>query len=103
MTTDYFLRLVEQLDLWAFIGLLGQGLFASRFLVQWVHSERQGRSEIPVSFWFLSIGGGLILLAYAVQIANVVFIIGQVSGLAIYLRNLQLVLRNRARAAEVRA
>ncbi len=70
---------------------MGQGLFTSRFLVQWLSSERQKRSVIPKSFWYFSIGGSLILLTYAVHRADPVFGVGQAVGLLIYARNLQLI------------
>jgi lipid-A-disaccharide synthase-like uncharacterized protein len=82
---------------WLAIGLAGQVLFASRFLVQIIASEREGRSLIPVSFWYLSIAGAALLLCYAVAIRDPVFILGQATGFMIYLRNLWLV-RNRPAA-----
>lgn len=95
LLVSYWDRLADSLTLWAFVGFLGQALFASRFLVQWIHSERVKRSEIPVLFWFLSLGGGVILLIYAIHIANLVFIIGQAFGLIVYLRNLHLIWKSR--------
>lgn len=77
--------------LWLILGYLGQALFFSRFLVQWVASERAGRSVVPVSFWFLSIAGGLILLAYSIWRKDPVFILGQSCGALIYARNLMLI------------
>ena len=85
---------------WVLLGYVGQTLFAMRFVVQWVASERVGRSVIPVAFWFFSIGGGLVLFAYALYIRDPVFIIGQGLGLFVYLRNLYFVFRER-RAATV--
>lgn len=79
---------------WIGIGLMGQVLFGLRFLVQWVVSERQKRSVIPIAFWYLSIGGSLILLAYAIHRLDPVFILGQSTGSLIYLRNLMLIRRN---------
>jgi len=76
---------------WVVIGLSGQLMFTGRFLVQWIASERQKRSVIPLAFWYLSIGGGLILLAYAIYRKDPVFILGQSMGLSIYLRNLWLI------------
>jgi lipid-A-disaccharide synthase-like uncharacterized protein len=96
---SYLDRLDDSFTLWAAIGFLGQALFASRFLVQWIHAERVGRSEIPLIFWFLSLGGGAILLFYAVHIANIVFIVGQSTGLLVYVRNLHLIFRERRRLA----
>ena len=78
---------------WLVIGLLGQMLFSARFVVQWLSSEKQKKSVIPTAFWYLSFGGGLTLLAYAVHRRDPVFIIGQASGLLIYVRNLQFVWR----------
>lgn len=84
---------------WLAIGLIGQALFSARFVVQWLSSEKIKKSVIPTAFWYFSIGGGLTLLAYAIHRRDPVFIIGQVSGLLIYLRNLQFVWRHRAPAA----
>jgi lipid-A-disaccharide synthase-like uncharacterized protein len=77
--------------LWLTIGFAGQALFSMRFLVQWLASERRGRSIVPLAFWYFSIAGGLTLLAYAIYRADPVFIVGQAAGLFIYLRNLQLI------------
>jgi lipid-A-disaccharide synthase-like uncharacterized protein len=80
---------------WVLLGSAGQSLFAMRFIVQWVASERVGRSVIPVAFWFFSIGGGILLFVYALYIRDPVFIIGQGLGLFVYLRNLYFVFRER--------
>lgn len=76
---------------WVVIGLGGQLLFTARFLVQWIASERAGRSIIPMAFWYFSIAGGLVLLAYAIYRKDPVFILGQLTGVFIYLRNLWLI------------
>ena len=81
--------------LWLLIGLVGQALFASRFIIQWFKSEMEGRSVIPLAFWYCSLGGGVVLLAYAVYKLDPVFIIGQASGLIVYSRNLYLIFRER--------
>ena len=73
------------------IGFLGQGLFASRFIVQWIYSEKIGESRIPIVFWYLSIFGGLGLLIYAIFRKDPVIIVGQSFGIFIYLRNLFLI------------
>jgi len=83
--------------LWLAIGFLGQALFGARFVVQWLSSERQRKSVMPLAFWYFSLGGGVILLAYAIWRQDPVFIVGQGLGLAIYLRNLQFRLRERNR------
>lgn len=86
--------------LWLGIGFLGQAMFSMRFLVQWLQSERQRRSIIPVAFWYFSILGGVTLLAYAIYREDPVFILGQGAGLVIYGRNLYFIWQERARAAE---
>lgn len=85
--------------LWLSVGLLGQALFSARFFVQWLQSERQKKSVFPVAFWYFSIGGGITLLAYAIHKEDPVFIIGQASGLFIYLRNLYFVVYEKKLAA----
>ena len=73
------------------IGFLGQGLFASRFIVQWIISEKKGRSHIPLIFWYLSVFGGMGLLTYAILRKDPVIIVGQTFGIFIYIRNLILI------------
>lgn len=81
------------------IGYIAQMLFAMRFVVQWIASERAGRSVVPMAFWIFSIGGGVMLLGYALYRKDPVFIIGQAFGVFVYLRNLQFVLRSGSTAA----
>jgi lipid-A-disaccharide synthase-like uncharacterized protein len=76
---------------WILAGICGQALFMVRFLIQWIASEKAKRSTIPVAFWWLSIGGAAILLAYAIWRADPVFILGQSMGFFIYARNLWLI------------
>jgi lipid-A-disaccharide synthase-like uncharacterized protein len=83
--------------LWLAIGLAGQLTFGARFLVQWIVSERRGRSVIPLVFWWLSLGGGVILLAYALHRRDPVFILGQAFGLIVYVRNVVLIRGRQAR------
>ena len=80
---------------WLIIGFVGQAAFGLRFLVQWLHSERHGRSLIPIAFWYFSLVGGVILFSYALHRRDPVFILGQCTGVFIYSRNLQLVYRER--------
>ena len=75
---------------WLVVGFIAQGFFAARFLVQWLASERARRSVIPEAFWHLSVFGGMLLLFYAIHRRDPVFILGQVSGVFIYTRNLWL-------------
>jgi lipid-A-disaccharide synthase-like uncharacterized protein len=84
-------------QLWLVVGFVGQALFGSRFLVQWIASERRGESVVPLAFWYLSLGGAALLLAYAVWRQDPVFILGQSFGFLVYTRNLVLIGR-RARA-----
>jgi lipid-A-disaccharide synthase-like uncharacterized protein len=80
---------------WLVIGFVGQTLFAMRFLIQWIASEKAKKSVIPVAFWYFSIGGSLILLVYAIHRRDPVFILGQSTGTFIYLRNLYLIKKER--------
>jgi lipid-A-disaccharide synthase-like uncharacterized protein len=84
---------------WVSIGLFGQALFAGRFVVQWFASERSRRSVVPIHFWYLSIAGAAVLLAYAIHKRDIVFILGQSLGFFIYIRNLALIRRERKRIA----
>ncbi len=70
------------------VGFGGQFLFAMRFIIQWITSEGVKRSVIPVVFWYFSIGGGSVLLLYAIWRQDPVIIAGQGLGLFIYFRNL---------------
>ncbi len=80
--------------LWKVLGFTGQAIFGSRFLVQWLVSERRGQSVIPAYFWYASLLGSITLLAYAIHIGDPVFIVGQSFGLVVYSRNLVLRRRN---------
>ena len=83
-------------QLMVIIGFAGQGLFAMRFIIQWLTSEKHARSVIPLAFWYFSIGGGAVLLLYALWRKDPVIICGQGLGLFIYLRNLYLIKRSSA-------
>ncbi|MCU0856301.1 MAG: lipid-A-disaccharide synthase N-terminal domain-containing protein [Rhodobacteraceae bacterium] len=85
--------------IWIAIGFMGQLLFTSRFLVQWIASERRKESYIPLAFWWLSLGGGLTLLSYAIWRQDPVFIVGQSAGLIVYIRNLVLIGRKKREVA----
>ena len=77
--------------LWVLFGLFGQLMFTGRFIVQWIASERAGRSVVPVMFWYFSIFGGLIVLAYGLHKQDLVIIVGQLPGVVVYSRNLWLI------------
>ena len=79
--------------MWLLVGFLGQATFSLRFLVQWWRSERAGRSVVPLAFWYLSLTGGLLLLCYAIHRQDPVFVLGQLTGVFVYLRNLHLIRR----------
>ncbi|MBN9062895.1 MAG: hypothetical protein BGP06_07205 [Rhizobiales bacterium 65-9] len=89
---------VAKFDFWLVFGLLAQLTFAARFLVQWIASERAQDSVIPMSFWFLSIVGGLMTLVYGVIKREPIIIIGQALSTFIYVRNVALILRRRRSA-----
>tara|TARA_E500000178_G_C16621717_1_gene573632 strand:+ start:256 stop:558 length:303 start_codon:yes stop_codon:yes gene_type:complete len=91
MISSLFTNLTNLELIFMIIGFLGQGLFASRFIIQWIYSEKKGKSVIPIQFWYLSIFGGLGLLVYAISRQDPVIIIGQVFGIFIYTRNLYLI------------
>jgi lipid-A-disaccharide synthase-like uncharacterized protein len=82
---------------WIAFGLMGQLLFSARFVVQWLKSEKEKRSVIPTAFWYFSISGGIVLLTYALHKQDPVFILGQSLGLFIYMRNVQLIRKERKR------
>ena len=88
---NYFYELSNYEIFFLVIGFSGQALFASRFIFQWIYSEKKGESYIPLIFWYLSIFGGIGLLTYAIFRKDPVIIIGQVFGIFIYLRNLYLI------------
>ncbi len=83
------------INAWVILGFIGQFLFGSRFFVQWIVSERRGESIIPEVFWYLSMGGSAILLTYAIYRRDPVFIMGQCSGLFIYVRNIMLIYKKK--------
>lgn len=86
---------IVQIDGWVILGFVAQALFTMRFVVQWIASERAGRSVIPFAFWTFSLGGGTLLLVYAIYRRDPVFIAGQALSTFIYIRNLQFALRER--------
>ncbi|MCC7051809.1 MAG: lipid-A-disaccharide synthase N-terminal domain-containing protein [Gemmatimonadaceae bacterium] len=91
--------MMESSSIWLAVGFLGQSLFSARFIVQWLVSEKRRKSVTPVAFWYFSLAGGIILLAYAVHKRDTVFMVGQATGLLVYARNLMLILRPRSDAS----
>ena len=80
---------------WVLFGFFGQFVFAMRFIIQWIVSEKKKESIVPLSFWYLSICGGVILLIYAIYKKDPVFMLGQATGLIVYARNLMLITKKR--------
>lgn len=93
---EYFNNLSKIEILFLVIGFVGQGLFASRFIYQWIYSEKNKQSLVPIGFWYLSIFGGLGLLTYAIFRMDPVIITGQVFGILIYTRNLVLIYKKKS-------
>jgi lipid-A-disaccharide synthase-like uncharacterized protein len=89
---------VAKFDFWLVFGVVAQLLFAARFLVQWIVSEKEGKSVIPMAFWFFSIGGGLMTLVYGLVKREPVIIIGQGLATIIYVRNIMLIVKERRQA-----
>jgi lipid-A-disaccharide synthase-like uncharacterized protein len=83
---------VIKFDAWVVLGFVAQAFFTMRFVVQWIASERARKSVVPVAFWFFSIGGGALLLVYALYRRDPVFIAGQALGLVVYIRNLYFII-----------
>ena len=91
---------VAKFDFWLAFGLIAQLFFTARFLVQWISSERAGKSVVPMAFWFFSMGGGLMTLVYGIVKREPVIIVGQALATIIYIRNIMLIVKNRGRASE---
>ena len=90
-----FDEFLANLDSWVIVGLIAQAAFTGRFVVQWLASERCGKSVVPISFWYLSIAGSSGLPLYSIVRADPVFVLGQSLGLFIYSRNLALTYREK--------
>jgi lipid-A-disaccharide synthase-like uncharacterized protein len=93
---------VLKFDFWLGFGLVAQLLFTARFLVQWISSERAGRSVVPMAFWFFSMGGGLMTLVYGIVKREPVIIIGQGLATIIYVRNIMLIIGEKRRGGKAR-
>ena len=87
----YFAGLTFVEIVWLGIGFFGQSLFFSRWIIQWIASERKAESQMPLAFWYMSLIGGLIVFAYAIHRRDPVFMVGQGIGSFVYLRNLMLI------------
>ena len=91
---------VAKFDFWLAFGIVAQLLFTARFLVQWISSERAGKSVVPMAFWFFSIAGGLMTLVYGIVKREPVIIMGQAMATVIYVRNIMLILKNHAKGSQ---
>ena len=91
---------VAKFDFWLAFGLVAQLFFTARFLVQWISSERAGKSVVPMAFWFFSMGGGLMTLVYGIAKREPVIIAGQAAATVVYVRNIMLIVKNRASGSQ---
>jgi lipid-A-disaccharide synthase-like uncharacterized protein len=91
---------VGKFDFWLAFGLGAQLMFAARFLVQWIASERAGRSVVPMAFWFFSVAGGLLTLVYGIVKREPIIIIGQLLSNVIYVRNIMLIWKTKASGSQ---
>ena len=99
MWSELWSKFCANLDLWGLFGVIFQLAFMARFLVQWIASERSGKSVIPISFWYLSLIGSTGVLIYGIGRGEPVIILGQVFGTIVYVRNLMLIYRGHREAA----
>lgn len=91
---------VAKFDFWLAFGLIAQLLFTARFLVQWISSERAGKSVVPMAFWFFSMGGGAMTLVYGIAKREPIIILGQALATVIYIRNIMLIIKDHARSSK---
>ena len=91
---------VAKFDFWLAFGLVAQLSFAARFLVQWIMSERAGKSVVPMAFWFFSVAGGTMTLIYGLVKREPVIIFGQLLSNVIYVRNIMLIWKNRGKGSQ---
>lgn len=89
-----------KINFFIIFGLIGQFLFSLRFIVQWIASERAGKSVIPFSFWIFSLGGSSLLLIYAIYRKDPIFILGQAPNVLIYSRNIYLLKKEKLKLKE---
>jgi lipid-A-disaccharide synthase-like uncharacterized protein len=91
----FYEAFVAKFDFWLLFGIVAQLFFAGRFIVQWISSERAGKSVVPFAFWIFSMGGGLMTLVYGIVKREPVIIFGQGLATIIYVRNIVLIQRER--------
>lgn len=101
LTHWYLYALAHPYDLfWNGIGFGGQAIFSIRMLIQWLRSEQEGHSIVPIAFWYCSLAGGVVLFVYAVHLEAWPLVLGQAFPLPIYARNIWMILRDRHRGRE---
>ena len=91
---------VAKFDFWLAFGLVAQLFFTARFLVQWIASERAGKSVVPMAFWFFSVAGGTMTLIYGLVKREPIIIFGQLLSNIIYVRNIMLIFKSKARGSQ---
>jgi lipid-A-disaccharide synthase-like uncharacterized protein len=79
--------------IWVGLGFLGQVLFTGRMIVQWLVSEKHKRSVVPPMFWWMSLAGSTMLMAYFLWRRDPIGLLGQAFGWFIYVRNLWMIYR----------
>jgi len=92
---ESFVKELSQEPFWTAFGLVGQFTFAGRFILQWLVSEFKKKSHVPVAFWYLSLVGSMILLAYSIHRSEPIFILGFSLNAVIYIRNLHLIYKHK--------
>jgi len=95
ISSVFYEAFFEKFDFWLVFGVVAQLLFAARFVVQWISSERAGESVIPFAFWIFSMGGGLMTLLYGIVKREPVIILGQGLATIIYIRNIMLIVKSK--------
>ena len=86
----------EDVPLWLLIyGSLGQIIFTLRFIYQWVYSRKRHESILPLGFWLISLLGSAIIVSYAIVRHDPVLILGQSTGLVVYIRNIWILKKQR--------
>jgi lipid-A-disaccharide synthase-like uncharacterized protein len=100
ISTYFYDVFVAKFDFWLAFGVVAQLLFTARFIVQWLASEREGKSVVPLAFWFFSMAGGLMTLIYGLVRREPIIIMGQALAIFIYMRNLMLIFRPKTKAKD---
>jgi lipid-A-disaccharide synthase-like uncharacterized protein len=92
---ESLIKMISQDPVWSIVGFAGQLTFGGRFILQWLVSEYKKKSHVPIAFWYLSLVGSFILLAYSIHKKDPIFILGFLLNSAIYIRNLHLIYKHK--------